>query len=206
MMRLSKYDRKIRRLKVKEKKYMKQMENQRLKFIKETEAFVSDWYSRYVENVAKSYPEVTTSIELDGVKSMKRELPKLIKEVQDTVENELSPKEMWSHFYKETELTLQDFVYNVARPRVFDDVVRELLYRAVPFLARHGYEKASQDLGKILQNPLRHDERLDWSSTMNATVESYSGLHKQLTDITAKIEDAQRQKIRARAEELWRRA
>jgi hypothetical protein len=101
---------------------------------------------------------------------------------------------------------LQDFVYNVARPRVFDDVVRELLYRAVPFLARHGYEKASQDLGKILQNPLRHDERLDWSSTMNATVESYSGLHKQLTDITAKIEDAQRQKIRARAEELWRRA
>jgi len=49
--------------------------------IKETEVFVSNWYSRYVENVVKSYPEVTKSIDLAGVKSIKSELPKLIKEV-----------------------------------------------------------------------------------------------------------------------------
>ena len=205
-MRLSRYDRKIRKLKSKENKYIKQMESQRLKFIKETEIFVSDWYSRYIESVVKSYPEITTSIELDGVKSIKRELPNLIKEVQATVEEELSPKEMWSHFYKETELALQDYIYNVARPRVFDDVIRTLLYRAIPFLTRHGYQKAADELGKILQNPLRHDDRLDWSSTMNTTMESYTNLHKRLTDITTKIEDTQREKIKAQAEELWRRA
>ena len=205
-MRLSKYDRKIRKLRSKEKKYISQMVKHRQKFIKETMVFVSEWYSRYIESVVKSHPEVTTSIELDGVKSIKRELPKLIEEVQGTVEEELSPKEMWSHFYQETELTLQDYIYNVKRPRVFDDVIRTLLYRAIPFLTRHGYQKAAEDLGKILQNPLRHDDRLDWSSTMHATVESYYSLHKQLTEVTTKIKDAQREKIRAQAEELWRRA
>lgn len=182
------------------------MENHRHKLIKETEVFVSNWYSRYVENVVKSYPEVTKSIDLAGVKSIKSELPKLIKEVQGVVAEELSPKELWSHFYNETELDLEDYIYSVKRPRVFDDVVRFLLSRAVPFLARHGYEKAAEDLGKILQNPLRHDDRLDWSSAMVTAMDSYSGLHKQLTDVTANIKNIEKERIQAEAEELWRRA
>ena len=205
-MSLSKYDKKIRKLRSKENKLMRKMENLRQEFIKSTERFISNWYSKYVENVAKSYPEVTKSIDLDGVKSIKSELLELIKEVQVIVEQELSRKELWSHFYQETQIALEDFIYNVKRPRILDDVIRSLLSGAVPLLAKHGYEKAAHELDTILGNPLRRDDRLDWSSTMDAAVVSYSDLYKQLSDITFKIQNTEREKVLAEAEELWKRA
>ena len=205
-MSLSKFDKKVRRLRSKENKLTTKMESRRQEFIQSTERFISSWYSKYVENVVKSYPEVTKSIDLNGVKSIKSELLELIKEVQGIVEQELSRKELWSHFYRETEMALEDFIYTVKRPRILDDVMRSLLSGAVPLLTKHGYEKAAHELDTILGNPLRRDDRLDWSSTMDATVESYSNLHKQLSDITAKIQNTEREKVLAEAEDLWRRA
>ena len=205
-MSLSKFDKKIRKLRSKENKLMRKMENLRQEFIKSTERFISNWYSKYVENVAKSYPEVTKSIDLDGVKSIKSELLELIKEVQVIVEQELSRKELWSHFYRETEMALEDFIYTVKRPRILDDVMRSLLSGAVPLLTKHGYEKATHELDTILRNPLRRDDRLDWSSAMDATVRTYSELHKQLSDITFKIQNTEREKLLAEAEDLWKRA
>ena len=182
------------------------MEKQRQEFIKATEVFVSSWYSKYVENVVKSYPEVTKLIDLDGVKSIKSELQELIEEVQGIVEERLSPKELWSHFYQETQMAVEDFIYSVKKPRILDDVIRSLLSGAIPLLDKHGYEKAAHELDTILGNPLRRDDRLDWSSTMDATIESYSDLHKQLSDITAKIQNTEREKVLAEAEDLWKRA
>jgi hypothetical protein len=205
-MSLFKFDRKIRRLRSKEKKLTTKMESRRQEFITSTERFISSWYSKYVENVVKSYPEVTKSIDLNGVKSIKSELLGLIKKVQGIVEPELTRKELWSHFYRETEMALEDFIYNVKRPRILDDVIRSLLSGAVPLLAKHGYEKAAHELDTILGNPLRRDDRLDWSSPMDATVESYSNLHKQLSDITFKIQNTKREKVLAEAEDLWKRA
>jgi len=205
-MSLSKFDKKIRKLRSKENKLIKKMEKKRQEFIKATEVFVSSWYSKYTENVVKSYPEVTKSIHLDGVKSIKSELLTTIKEVQVIVEQELSRKELWSHFYEETQIALEDFIYNVKRPRILDDVIRSLLSGAVPLLAKHGYEKAANELDTILGNPLRRDDRLDWSSTMDATVKFYCDLHKQLSDINFKIQNTEREKVLAEAEELWKRA
>lgn len=203
---LPRFDKKIRKLRSKEEKCITKMEKERQEFIKATKAFVSSWYSKYVESVVKSYPEVTKLIDLDGVKSIKSELAELIGEVQGVLEERLSPKELWSHFYRETEMALEDFIYNVKRPRILDDVIRSLLSGAVPLLAKHGYEKAAHELDTILGNPLRRDDRLDWSSTMDATVESYSNLHKQLSDITFKIQNTEREKVLAEAEDLWKRA
>jgi hypothetical protein len=205
-MSLFKFDRKIRRLRSKEKKLTTKMESRRQEFITSTERFISSWYSKYVENVVKSYPEVTKSIDLNGVKFIKSDLLELIKEVQGIVEQELSRKELWSHLYLETQMALEDFIYNVKRPRILDDVMRSLLSGAVPLLTRHGYEKAAHELDTILGNPLRRDDRLDWSSTMDATVESYSNLHKQLSDITFKIQNTERERVLAEAEDLWKRA
>ena len=205
-MSVSKFDKKIRKLRSKEKKIVTKMEKQRQEFIKATETFVSSWYSKYVENVVKSYPEVTKLIDLDGVKSIKSELQGLIEEVQGVVEERLSPKELWSHFYKETQMAVEDFIYGVKKPRILDDVIRSLLSGAIPLLAKHGYEKAAHELDTILGNPLRRDDRLDWSSAMDATVESYSNLHKQLSDITIKIQNTEREKVLAEAEDLWKRA
>jgi hypothetical protein len=205
-MSLPKFDKKIRKLRSKENKLITKMENRRQEFIKSTEKFISNWYFKYVENVAKSYPEVTKSIDLDGVKSIKSELLELIKEVQVIVEQELSRKELWSHCYQETQIALEDFIYSVKRPRMLDDVIRSLLSGAIPLLAKHGYEKAAHELDTILGNPLRRDDRLDWSSAMDATIESYSDLHKQLSDITAKIQNTEREKVLAEAEDLWKRA
>jgi hypothetical protein len=205
-MSLPKFDKKIRKLRSKENKLITKMENRRQEFIKTTEKFISNWYSKYVENVAKSYPEVTKSIDLDGVKSIKSELLELIKEVQVIVEQELSRKELWSHFYQETQIALEDFIYSVKRPRMLDDVIRSLLSGAVSLLVKHGYEKATHELDTILRNPLRRDDRLDWSSAMDATVGTYSDLHKQLSDITFKIQNTEREKLLAEAEDLWKRA
>ena len=205
-MSVSKFDKKIRKLRSKENKLITKMENRRQEFIKSTEKFISNWYSKYVENVAKSNPEVTKSIDLDGVKSIKSELQELIEEVQGIVEERLSPKELWSHFYQETQMSMEDFIYSVKKPRMIDDVIRSLLSGAVPLLAKHGYEKATHELDTILRNPLRRDDRLDWSSAMDATVGSYSDLHKQLSDITAKIQNTEREKVLAEAEDLWKRA
>ena len=205
-MSLPKFDKKIRKLRSKENKLITKMENRRQEFIKSTEKFISNWYSKYVENVAKSYPEVTKSIDLDGVKSIKSELLELIKEVQVIVEQELSRKELWSHFYQETQIALEDFIYSVKRPRMLDDVIRSLLSGAVSLLVKHGYEKATHELDTILRNPLRRDDRLDWSSAMDATVGTYSDLHKQLSDITFKIQNTEREKVLAEAEDLWKRA
>jgi hypothetical protein len=41
---------------------------------------------------------------------------------------------------------------------------------------------------------------------MDATIESYSDLHKQMSDITAKIKNTERERILAEAEDLWKRA
>jgi hypothetical protein len=205
-MSLTKFDKKVRRLRSKENKLTTKMESRRQEFITATERFILSWYSKYVENVVKSYPEVTKSIDLNGVKSIKSELLDLIKAVQGVVKQELSRKELWSHFYRETEMALEDFIYNVKRPRILDDVIRSLLSGAVPLLAKHGYEKAAHELDTILGNPLRRDDRLDWSSTMDATVESYSNLHKQMSDITFKIQNTERERILAEAEDLWKRA
>lgn len=131
---------------------------------------------------------------MDGVKSIKSELQELIEEVQGIVEERLSPKELWSHFYKETQMAVEDFIYySVKKSRILDDVIRSLLSGAIPLLAKHGYEKAAHELDTILGNPLRRDDRLDWSSTMDATIESYSDLHKHLSDITAKIKNTERE-------------
>jgi len=205
-MSLPKFDKKIRKLRSKENKLITKMENRRQEFIKSTEKFISNWYSKYVENVVKSYPEVTKSIDLDGVKSIKSELQELIEEVQGIVEERLSPKELWSHFYQETQMAVEDFIYGVKKPRILDDVIRSLLSGAIPLLDKHGYEKAAYELDTILGNPLRRDDRLDWSSAMDATIESYSDLHKQLSDITAKIQNTEREKVLAEAEDLWKRA
>lgn len=205
-MSLPKFDKKIRKLRSKENKLITRMENRRQELIKSTEKFISNWYSKYVENVVKSYPEVTKSIDLDGVKSIKSELQELIEEVQGIVEERLSPKELWSHFYQETQMSVEDFIYGVKKPRILDDVIRSLLSGAIPLLDKHGYEKAAHELDTILGNPLRRDDRLDWSSTMDATIESYSDLHKHLSDITAKIKNTERERILAEAEDLWKRA
>jgi hypothetical protein len=205
-MSLPKFDKKIRKLRSKENKLITKMENRRQEFIKSTEKFISNWYSKYVENVVKSYPEVTKLIDLDGVKSIKSELQELIEEVQGIIEERLSPKELWSHFYQETQMAVEDFIYSVKKPRILDDVIRSLLSGAIPLLDKHGYEKAAHELDTILGNPLRRDDRLDWSSTMDATIESYSDLHKQLSDITAKIKNTERERILAEAEDLWKRA
>jgi hypothetical protein len=205
-MSVSKFDKKIRKLRSKEEKCITKMEKQRQEFIKATGAFISSWYSKYVENVVKSYPEVTKSIDLEGVKSIKTELQELIEEVQGVVKERLSPKELWAHFYQETQMSVEDFIYSVKKPRVLDDVIRSLLSGAVAILARHGYEKAAHELDTILGNPLRRDDRLDWSSTMDVTIESYSNLHKQLSDITLKVQNTEREKVLAEAEDLWKRA
>jgi hypothetical protein len=205
-MSVSKFDKKIRKLRYKEKKIITRMEKQRQEFIKATETFVSSWYSKYVENVVKSYPEVTKLIDLDGVKSIKSELQKLIEEVQRVVEERLSSKELWSHFYQETHMSMEDFIYNVKKPRMIDDVIRSLLAGAISLLAKHGYEKAAHELDTVLGNPLRRDDRLDWSSTMDATIKSYFDLHKQLSDINAKIRNTERERVLAEAEDLWKRA
>ena len=205
-MSLPKFDKKIRKLRSKEEKCLTKMEKQRQEFIKAKKAFVSSWYSKYVENVVKSYPEVTKLIDLYGVKSIKSELQELIKEVQRVVEERLSPKELWSHFYQETQMAVEDFIYSVKKPRILDDVIRSLLSGAVALLAKHGYEKAAHELDTILGNPLRRDDRLDWSSTMDATIESYFDLHKQLSEIIAKIKNTEREKVLAEAEDLWKRA
>ena len=205
-MSLPKFDKKIRKLRSKEEKCITKMEKQRQEFIKSTEKFISSWHSKYVENVVKSYPEVTKLIDLDGVKSIKSELQELIEEVQGIVEERLSPKELWSHFYQETQMAVEDFIYSVKKPRILDDVIRSLLSGAIPLLDKHGYEKAAHELDTILGNPLRRDDRLDWSSTMDATIESYSDLHKHLSDITAKIKNTERERILAEAEDLWKRA
>ncbi len=205
-MSLPKFDKKIRKLRSKEEKCITKMEKQRQEFIKSTEKFISSWHSKYVENVVKSYPEVTKLIDLDGVKSIKSELQELLEEVQGIVEERLSPKELWSHFYQETQMAVEDFIYSVKKPRILDDVIRSLLSGAIPLLDKHGYEKAAHELDTILGNPLRRDDRLDWSSTMDATIESYSDLHKQLSDITAKIKNTERERILAEAEDLWKRA
>ena len=97
-------------------------------------------------------------------------------------------------------------IENLKKPRIIDDVIRSLLSGTISLLAKHGYEKAAHELDTILGNPLRRDDRLDWSSTMDATIESYFDLHKQLSDIIAKIKNTERERVLAEAEDLWKRA
>ena len=205
-MSLSKFDKKIRRLRRKEAKLIEKMESLRLAFIESTDKFISSWCSKYVEHVVTFHPEVTRVIELDGLKRIKSELQELIVYVRGVSKEKLVSRDLWSHFYRETQIPLEDYFYSNKRPRVLDDIIRWLLSGVAPLLARHGYQEAANELEAIATNPLRRDNRLDWSSEMDGIIESYSDLHKALSDVIGEIKNIESERIRAEAKDLWERA
>ena len=198
------FNKKFRKFKYKEAKLCKQMERLRQQFIIASKNFVNDWYYRYIENTVKNYPEITNSLQLDGVKSIKKELCEVIRTVQNLLENKMIVKELWSHFYKETDVALESYLYSVKRPKMVDEIIRSSFFEVVPLLARYGYEEAALELQTILTGPLRHDDRLDWSAAMHAIVKSYSNLHKQLIDFNVEIKNIESKKSFAEAVELWK--
>lgn len=205
-MKFSKFDRKIRRLRRKEEKLIAKMDSLRRRFLMATDKFIPSWYSKYVEHVVTSYPEVTKVIELDGLKCIKSELQELIEDVRVVAKGKLSCEDLWSQFYKETQIALEDYVYNIKRPRMLDDIIRWLLVGVIRLLARHGYEDAANELETSAANPLRRDNRLDWSSEMDTIIESYSDLHKALSDVIGEIKNIESERILAEAKDLWERA
>ena len=193
----------IQHLHSEEEKCILQLEGYCQEFVQAAKSFVVNWYTGYVENAVKSYPEITKEIGSDGVQSLKDELTQFNHDIPKIAEKALDQDKLWSHRYKEADRLLQSYSYSEQRPKMIDDVMRLLLSRAIPLLDRHGYEEAADNLDMLLANPFGYADELDWSPAMHTILNNYRTSHQILVEFAAKIRTVEEEQVAAEARELW---
>lgn len=190
-----------------------QMENICKEFLEVTKEFTVAWFQDRVKRAVISHPEIAKKSGLEGLRSVKSDLQKIIGMVPSIVEEHVNRDKYWPHRGKLPDEAHSQFgryqFHGPRAPENLDDGVREVLGYAGAILVKHGFADTGQDSEWKTEpgcDQLRYRYGYDRSEKMNGVLKQYSGLYEELVKLDNELRKAKEERAKAEAKNLWDQA
>ena len=209
----SKFDAPIRDLKEQMDTLREQMEKTCKEFLEATKEFAPTWFQKSVERAVTSQPELAKECGVNGLRSLKSDLQKLVAMIPHIVEQHVNCDKYWPHRAElPDEPELKFGRYHISKPRGPDELdngVREILGYVGAILVKYGFAKTGEFgnwvAGYGSERP-RYRFGYDWSEKMSSVLNKYSPLYDELVKLNEKLKKVEREKAEAEAKDLWEQA
>lgn len=198
------------------------MDDMRLQFIRNTTAFIAEWYEENAKIYVTTNSNITLNLGKERLGEMKLKVNELAKNASKIASEVLANPKIWWHLepHNGQEFLSPYSQYGYSFPDILDKPIRRALGRLGSILEEYGYGVKTKPTHAGIPQSVwieyttdstypkptaqpYYPLRLEWSQDMQDTVKQYNELYKQGIGLFREIENLQHQKKVKQSTDLW---